>query len=61
MKSKLVIYKDIRGEWRWHLKASNGRIVATSGEGFKRKGSCTDSWNSVHNTIWAKRFDFVEV
>jgi len=61
MKSKLEVYKDSKGEWRWRLKASNGRVVATSGEGFKRKRSCTDSWNSVHNTFWAGRFDIVEV
>ena len=26
-------YKDNKGEWRWRLKASNGRIIADSGEG----------------------------
>lgn len=34
---KYEIYKDAAGEWRWSLKASNGRIVA-SGEGYKTKG-----------------------
>ena len=28
-------FKDSRGEWRWHLKATNGRIIADSGEGCK--------------------------
>jgi uncharacterized protein YegP (UPF0339 family) len=32
---KFHIYKDVQGEWRWHLKASNGRILADSGEGYK--------------------------
>ncbi len=34
--SKFEYYKDAKGEWRWRLKASNGRIVA-SGEGYKTR------------------------
>lgn len=34
------VYKDDAGEWRWHLKAANGRIVADSGEGYKERGGC---------------------
>jgi uncharacterized protein YegP (UPF0339 family) len=34
---KFHIYQDKRGEWRWRLKARNGRIVADSGEGYVRK------------------------
>jgi uncharacterized protein YegP (UPF0339 family) len=33
-------YKDARGEWRWNLKAANGRILADSGEGYKREREC---------------------
>jgi uncharacterized protein YegP (UPF0339 family) len=29
------IYKDASGEWRWRLKALNGQIIATSGEGYR--------------------------
>ena len=32
--------KDANGEWRWHLKASNGKIRADSGEGYKNKAEC---------------------
>jgi len=35
-----VVYKDNRGEWRWRLRASNGRIIADSGEGYKNKQDC---------------------
>lgn len=28
------IFRDSRGDWRWHLRADNGRIVADSGEGY---------------------------
>lgn len=31
------VYQDISGEWRWRLWAKNGKVVADSGEGYKRK------------------------
>jgi len=34
------IYKDRKEEFRWRLKAANGNIVATSGEGYKAKEDC---------------------
>lgn len=37
---KLHIYKDVHGEWRWTIRASNGKIVADSAESYKRKRSC---------------------
>ena len=42
MKAKLVIYRtrSLRRSqrWAWRLVAANGRIVATSGEGYSDKG-----------------------
>ncbi|HYH08171.1 MAG TPA: YegP family protein [Thermoanaerobaculia bacterium] len=35
--------EDARGEWRWHLKAANNRIIAVSGEGYKNEADCTDA------------------
>jgi uncharacterized protein YegP (UPF0339 family) len=34
------IYQDRRKEYRWRLKASNGQIIATSGQGYKAKADC---------------------
>jgi len=34
------VYKDNAGEWRWNLKAANGRIIADSGEGYKDRADC---------------------
>lgn len=34
------VYEDDRGEWRWTLFAANGRKVACSGEGYRRRGHC---------------------
>lgn len=33
------VYKDEAGEWRWQLRAKNGRIVADGAEGYKRHSS----------------------
>ena len=34
---KYQLYKDSRQEYRWRLKADNGKIIADSGEGYKAK------------------------
>lgn len=36
---KVDVYPDRKGEFRWRLKAANGRTIADSGEGYTRKGS----------------------
>ena len=60
MKSKLEIYKDNSGEWRWRLKASNGRIVATGGEGYKRHSSCHSSMLNVWGTFASDDFEIID-
>ena len=35
-----IYYKDAKEEWRWRLKASNGRIIADSGEGYTTEREC---------------------
>lgn len=37
---KIVVYRDGVGEWRWRIVARNGRVVADSGEGYKRRTAC---------------------
>ncbi len=32
----LTIYRDKQRQFRWHLKASNGRKLANGGEAYKR-------------------------
>ncbi len=29
-----AFYKDKAGEWRWHIRAANGKITGASTEGF---------------------------
>ena len=34
------MYKDNAGYWRWRLYASNGKIIADSGEGYTNRQDC---------------------
>jgi uncharacterized protein len=46
MAGKFEIFKHKRGEYRLHLKASNGEVIATS-EGYKTKASAENGIKSV--------------
>lgn len=35
-------FQDESGEWRWHRKSENGRIVSDSGEGYTDHQTCVD-------------------
>jgi uncharacterized protein len=60
MAGKLEIKKDKRGEYRFHLKAGNGEIIATS-EGYKTKASALNGIESVQkNAPGAKVVDLTE-
>lgn len=43
------VYKDNAGEWRWSLKAANGRVIADSGEGYHDRGGCIHSIELVRS------------
>lgn len=32
---RVEVYQDVSGDWRWHAKAGNNKIVAESGEGYR--------------------------
>jgi uncharacterized protein len=34
------VYRDAGGYWRWRYVASNGRIIADSGESYVNKTDC---------------------
>ena len=36
-KLKFEVFKDKAGEFRWRLKAANGAVLATAGQGYKEK------------------------
>jgi uncharacterized protein YegP (UPF0339 family) len=39
-KMKFEVYQDAAKEYRWRLKAANGEILATAGQGYKAKADC---------------------
>ncbi|NDD55758.1 DUF1508 domain-containing protein [bacterium] len=41
---RFEVYQDNAAEWRWRLLASNGRILADSGEGYQNRSDC---WNVI--------------
>ena len=38
--TRFELYKDNAGEFRWRFVASNGKIIATSSEGYTAKVDC---------------------
>jgi uncharacterized protein YegP (UPF0339 family) len=40
-------FQDKKKEFRWQLRAPNGRIIAVSGEGYQRKGNEIRAWNAT--------------
>jgi uncharacterized protein len=51
-----LIYKDAKGEFRWRYQASNTKVIADSGEGYKNKADCQNGINLVmasqNSEIW---------
>lgn len=41
------LFEDKGGEWRWRMIASNGRIVADSGEGYSSKSGARSAIKNV--------------
>lgn len=54
-KYKLEVYKDRKKEWRWHIKRC-GRIIAESGEGYKRKGTMMRVFHRMIENIYCELY-----
>lgn len=37
---KYGVYKDAKGEFRWRLRAGNGKVIGDSGEGYLNRADC---------------------
>jgi uncharacterized protein YegP (UPF0339 family) len=46
-KLKFELYKDKADEFRFRVKAGNGEVLATSGEGYKKKASAKNAIESL--------------
>ncbi len=58
-KLKIKAWKAKDG-YRWHMKRC-GRIVAESGEGYKRASSCTNSLCSIMKCISTLNYSWVNL
>lgn len=60
MSSKPVfeVYRDNADEWRWRLVASNGNIIADSGEGYKSKQGVRRGIESVKRAVPQANVEF---
>jgi len=47
---RITTYQDRAGQWRWRMRASNGKIVADSAEGYTRRDSCERAAKRVQDT-----------
>ena len=50
-RAKLELYRDAGRDWRWRLKASNGRILADSGEGYCRRAAACKALARVREIL----------
>jgi uncharacterized protein YegP (UPF0339 family) len=51
---KFIYWKSTEdGQWYWHLKATNGKIIA-QGEGYKRKGDLLQTIARIQKCSTAK-------
>lgn len=53
MKQQLEFKKNKRGQWFWHFRAKNGRIVADSAESYSSKAKARQGFRSLAKSICA--------
>jgi uncharacterized protein YegP (UPF0339 family) len=41
------LFKDAKKEYRWKLKAANGKVMAVSNDGYSTKASCQSAINLI--------------
>jgi uncharacterized protein len=47
MAAKFEVYKDGQGQYRWRLRARNGQVIATGGEGYTTKANALGGIKAV--------------
>lgn len=50
--SKIEVYKDRSGEYRWRYIARNGNIMATSSEGYVNRGDAVSAVETLWEDSW---------
>lgn len=61
MASHFEIYRSgiFRKEWRWRLRAANGQIIATSGEGYVRREDAIRGVTLTQLTTLHSKVEFI--
>lgn len=59
MAGKFELYTDVRGQYRFRLKATNGQIIAV-GESYKTKAAALDGIDSIRRNAQAPLVDLTE-
>ncbi|WP_117215767.1 YegP family protein [Allorhizocola rhizosphaerae] len=59
MAGKFELYTDVRGQYRFRLKAANGQIVAV-GESYPTKAAALDGVDAVRRNAEAPLVDLTE-
>lgn len=49
--SRKLSLKSFKKEWRWKIKANNGKIIAASSEGYINKSDCIYNAKSTAKSI----------
>jgi len=44
-------FADKAGNWRWHVKARNSKLVAASGESFASKSNAIRAWRAFRRGV----------
>jgi uncharacterized protein YegP (UPF0339 family) len=55
---KFELYKDKAGEYRWRLKAANGEIMATPGQGYKAMADAKSNIESVKKSATDEKMKY---
>ncbi len=57
---KFEVYQDAGQEFRWRLKAGNGEVLATPGQGYKAKADCMKGVERVKSESDKLNFEVYE-
>ncbi len=47
MAAKFELYRSSNGEYRWRLRATNGQVIGTGGEGYSSTAAAQSGIESV--------------
>jgi uncharacterized protein len=55
MAAKFELYRSSNGEYRWRLRATNGQVIGTGGEGYSSTAAAQSGIESVKRVAESAR------